>query len=124
MGKLCLALVAVLLIGAMAHAEVKVIVKGESVSIDTTGFPPKMQKAYVLMQQKCNQCHSIERIVAAVQTGICPLSKETFTKKTTRSLVTRMYLKPGANMTKDEARTIVILLNYLLDQKVTVVEKQ
>ena len=109
---------------SMAHADVKIIVHGDTVTFDTSGFPPSMQKAYELMLVKCNQCHTIERIVASVQTGVCPLSKTTFSKETTKSLVTRMYLKDGANMTREDARSIILLLNYLLDQKVTVVEKK
>ena len=124
MKKTGIALVFALLVSSFAYAEVRVIVQGDTVSIDPSGFPPQMRAGYDLMMEKCNKCHTIERIVAAVQTGICPITKSSFTKATTRSVVTRMYLKPEANMTKSEARTIVLFLNYLLDQKVTVVEKK
>jgi hypothetical protein len=121
---LCIALAFALLASTVASAEVKVIVQGDTVSIDPSGFPPQMRAGYDLMMEKCNRCHTIERIVAAVQTGICPLSKTIFSKTSTRSVVTRMYLKPESNMTKSDARTIILFLNYLLDQKVTVVEKR
>ena len=119
-----IALAFALLVGTAAFAEVRVIVQGDTVSIDPSEFPPQMRAGYDLMMEKCNKCHTIERIVAAVQTGICPLSKTSFSKTSTRSVVTRMYLKPESNMTKSDARTIVLFLNYLLDQKVTVVEKR
>jgi hypothetical protein len=121
---LCIALAFALLVSTVASAEVRVIVQGDTVSIDPSGFPPQMRAGYDLMMEKCNRCHTIERIVAAVQTGICPLSKTSFSKTSTRSVVTRMYLKPESNMTKSDARTIILFLNYLLDQKVTVVEKR
>ncbi len=111
----------VLLVGAVAHAEIKVFVRGDRLSIDATGFSPKMLKAYDLM---CNKCHSIERVVVSAQTGICSISKTSFTKETTRAIVTRMYLKPESDMTKSEARTIVLFLNYLLDQRVIIVERK
>ena len=114
----------VLLVGAVAHAEIKVFVRGDRLSIDATGFSPKMLKAYDLMMQKCNKCHSIERVVVSAQTGICSISKTSFTKETTRAIVTRMYLKPESDMTKSEARTIVLFLNYLLDQRVIIVERK
>ncbi len=120
MKKICIVLACAFLVSVIVHAEVKVAVKGDAVSIDTSEFPPQMRTAYELMKQKCGKCHSIERIVVAAQTGICPLSKTSFTKETTRTVVTRMLLKPDSDMTKSDARTIVMLLNYLLDQKVTV----
>ena len=120
----CITLFCALFVCTITWADVKVFVQGDTVTIDPSGFPPKMQAAYKLMMEKCNTCHTIERIVAAVQTGVCPVSKTSFSKETTRSVVTRMYLKPESNMTKSDARTIVIFLNYLLDQKVTVVEKR
>lgn len=119
-----LVLLSALFFSAIAYAEVRVTINGDNVSIDTSGYPPKMQQAHALMMQKCSKCHSIERIVVAAQTGICPLSKTSFTRETTRSVVTRMYLKPESNMTKSDARIILMYLNYLLDQKVTVLEKK
>jgi hypothetical protein len=83
-----------------------------------------MQAAYNLMMQKCNQCHSIERIIVAVQSEVCPLSKTAFTKQTTRAVVTRMFLKENSNITRGDALTIVEFLNFLLDQKTTVVQKR
>lgn len=124
MKKTGIALVFALLVSSIACADVKVIVQGDTVSIDPSGFPTQMRAGYDLMMEKCNKCHTIERIVAAVQTGICPITKTSFSKTSTRSVVTRMYLKPESNMTKSDARTIVLFLNYLLDQKVTVVEKR
>jgi hypothetical protein len=112
-----------LLISSVAYAQLNVIVQGDKLSIDPSGFPPQMQAAYNLMMQKCNQCHSIERIVVAVQSEVCPLTKSAFTKQTTRAVVTRMFLKENSNITREDARTIVEFLNFLLDQKTTVVQK-
>jgi hypothetical protein len=97
--------------------------QGENLGVDTSGFTPQMQMAYRLMAQKCSQCHSIERIIVAVQTGVTPLAKGSFTKETTRALVQRMFLKPASNLTKKDARTVVLLLNYMLDQQTAMVEK-
>jgi hypothetical protein len=113
-----------LLVSAVAYAQLNVIVQGDKLSIDPSGFPPQMQAAYNLMMQKCNQCHSIERIIVAVQSEVCPITKMAFTKQTTRAVVTRMFLKENSNMTRGDALTIVQFLNFLLDQKTTVVEKK
>lgn len=124
MKKICLILSCALLISVVAHAQLNVIIKGDNLSIDSSGFPPDIQTAYHLMMAKCNQCHSIERIVVAVQTEVCPLSKSAFTKDTVRAVVTRMFLKENSNMTREDARVIVEFLKYLLDQKTTLVEKK
>jgi len=121
--KTCIILVFALLVSALAHAQIKVIGRGNALNIDTSGFPPKMRAAYALMAQKCTRCHTIERVIVAVQSGVCPLSKTRFTKKTSESIVARMYLKPESNMTKKEARTILEFINYLLDENTAVAEK-
>jgi hypothetical protein len=123
MKKICLLLCCVLLTSVVAYAQLNVIVQGDNLIIDSTGFPAKMQSAYILMLQKCNQCHSIERIIVGVQSGICPLTKSAFNKETTKTIVTRMFLKENSNMTRENARDIVEFLNFLLEQKTTLVKK-
>src|SRR6266568_2055290 len=91
--------------------------------IDTSAFPPQMREAYDLMTVKCTRCHSLERVIIAVQTGVCPVTKEGFSKKTTEHIVARMFVKPDSNMTKSEAREIMMLLNYMLDVKTSVAEE-
>ena len=111
-----IALMLTLFAGTAAHAGLKVVGNGETLAIDTTEFPPQMQKAYGVMAKRCSQCHTIERVIVAVRSGITPLSRSSFTKDSTKALVTRMLLKAGPSFDKNERRTIVLLLNYLLDQ--------
>src|SRR6266480_1892586 len=120
MKKASIILVFALLVSTIAHAQLRVIGRGNAVGIETSGFPPPMQEAYGLMAQKCSRCHTIERVIVAVQSGVCPLSKTRFTKKTSESIVVRMYLKPESNMTKQEAKTILDLLNFLIDENTAV----
>lgn len=106
-----------ILYSATALAQLKVVGNGEAMSIDPSGFPPKMQAAYSLMQQKCGTCHTVERVIVSLQTGLCPLSKTSFNKDTAKSIVVRMFLKPESGMTRDDMRTIVGLLNFMIDEK-------
>ncbi|HEY6872710.1 MAG TPA: cytochrome C [Geobacteraceae bacterium] len=115
MKKSCIVLILTLLLSAAAHADLKVMGSGDTLAIDTTDFPPQMQKAYTVMTRRCSQCHTIERVIVAVQSGITPVSKSSFTKDGTKVLVTRMLLKAGPNYDRRERRVIVLLLNYLLD---------
>src|SRR6266487_2534783 len=100
MKKTCVMLVFALLVSTIAHAQLRVIGGGNAVGIETSGFSPQMREAYDLMVQKCSRCHTIERVIVAVQSGVCPLSKTRFNKKTSESIVVRMYLKPDRKSTR------------------------
>jgi hypothetical protein len=114
MRTVCIVLTFGLLCTALSHAQLRVIGAGDTLSVDTTGFPSEMRATYDLMVQKCSRCHTIERVIVAVQSGVLPLSKQKFSADTTRSLVGRMFLKPDANITRGEARKIAELLGFLL----------
>ena len=124
MKKIIISLVFTLLTCATAYAQIRVFVEGDAVRIDPSGFPPKMREAYALMVRKCNQCHTIQRLIIAAQTGICPVSKVPLNKNTSEELVVRMYSKPGANMTKQEARAIWEFINFMLDHSIVVIVKE
>jgi Photosystem P840 reaction-centre cytochrome c-551 len=123
MKKISMLVLFVLVFSTTSYAQLKVIGKGENLSIDTSEFPPRMQAAYDLMKQKCSKCHTIERVIASVQTGVCLYSKTSFTKDTAKSIVARMFLKPDSNITRDDARTIVELLHFMLEQNADVAQK-
>lgn len=110
----CITLVFGLLITTLSHARLRISGAGDTLSVDTTGFPAEMQATYALMTQKCSRCHTIERIITAVESGVLPLSKQRFGADTTETLVGRMFVKPDANITRGEARRIAELLSFLL----------
>ncbi len=103
------------LIASVAYAQLTVIGSGGNMAIDTSGFPPGMQAAYNLMTHKCTRCHTLERIIESVRTGITPITRMAFNKQTSESVVVRMYLKPDANLSRREAKTVLDFLNFLLD---------
>jgi uncharacterized membrane protein len=119
MNKIFIFITCMIISTAVAHADIKVVGAGDAAAIDTSGYPSEMLKAHDLMMQKCTQCHSIERIIAGIQTGVAPITKTGFSKETSKEIVVRMFLKPNSNMTRDEARVILQYLNFLLDQKMT-----
>ena len=123
MMKICFLVTIALLCSATSNAQLNVVGNGGEMNVDTSLFPPRMQDAYVLMKQKCGKCHTIERVIVSVQTGHCSLTKSPFTKDTAKSVITRMLLKPDSNMTRSEAKTILELINYMLDQNSNLAEK-
>jgi hypothetical protein len=97
------------------HAAVKTIGKGEGMRLDTAGFPPDMKSAYVIMQTKCTRCHSMERTLMAVTSGVAPISGRPFDRVATNAYGQKMLRKQNAQMNSDEVKAVVDLLNYLLD---------
>jgi len=104
------------LIGTASHAGLKLIGKGNQMQVDPSAFPSKMKERYVLMKFKCAKCHTLERVVMAVQTGIAPISGQPFDRDATRAYGIKMMRKSGSNMNKQEIKDIIELLNFLLDE--------
>ncbi len=109
-------LFAILLFAAGAEAKLIVIGTGDATRFDVSGFPPEMQEAYKVMEVKCVKCHSLERAAIALQTGIAPISGGLFDRSATRAYGIKMLRKPDSNMTKEDVKTVVKLLNFMLDQ--------
>ena len=98
-----------------ANAGLKATGAGDSMGINTTGFPPDMVESYKVMEVKCRKCHSLERAVVAIQTGLGPISGDVFDKSSTEAYGVKMLRKPDSDMNKDEVRKVINLLNYLVD---------
>lgn len=111
-----IAILIVLALAVPAYAGIKVIGSGDNIEIDTAGFPPNMKSAYDLMRVKCKKCHSLERAVVAIQTGLAPISGGIFDKGATGAYGVKMLRKPDSNMSKADVKTVVDLLNFLLDK--------
>jgi len=115
--KSTVAFLAVLLMFATpSFAGLRVVGSGDSVRFDPSGFPPNMKAAYEIMKVRCVKCHTLERTVVAVMTGVAPITGQPFDRHATKAYGIKMLRKPDSNMTKQEVKTVVELLNYLLDE--------
>jgi hypothetical protein len=117
MTRLWIAMTICLLSCATSHATLKVTGNGDRQRLDPSGFPPDMQSAYQLMEHKCVKCHTLERTVTALKTGIAPISGLEFDKKSATAYGVKMMRKPDAGMSAQEAKAIVNLLIYLIDEE-------
>jgi hypothetical protein len=79
-----------------------------------TGFPAAQKANYDVVRVKCVKCHTLERTIVAVQTGVAPISGQPFDRSATKAYGVKMLRKPDSNMNKAEVRQAVDLLNYLL----------
>lgn len=115
--KIVLSLLASLIMVAVpSHAALKIVGKGNSLAFDPTGIPPQMKASYEIMKHKCTKCHSLERTVVAVTSGIAPISGQPFDRKAAEAYGAKMKRKPESNMSAREVKDVVELLNYLLAQ--------
>jgi len=116
MKKLLITLVMVSLSATAAHAGLKVVGKGDNMRLDPANFPPQMKANYEIVRVKCIKCHTLERTIVAVQTGIAPISGQPFDRNATKAYGVKMLRKPDSNMSKPEVKASVDLLNYLLSE--------
>ena len=97
-----------------AQAGLKVVGKGDAMRLDPSAFPSAMKANYEIVRVKCVKCHTLERTIVAVQTGVAPISGQPFDRNATKAYGVKMLRKPDSNMTKPEVKASVDFLNYLL----------
>jgi hypothetical protein len=85
-------------------------------NFDPSQIPADMKGAFEIMKVKCIQCHTQERTVIAIQTGIAPVTGQPFDKQATKAYGIKMLRKPKSNMNRDEVKQVVNLMNYLIDE--------
>ena len=114
MKRLLLTLLLVSLSATAAHAGLKVVGKGDNMHLDPSAFPPAMKANYEVVRVKCVKCHTLERTIVAIQTGVAPISGQPFDRNATKAYGVKMLRKPDSNMSKPEVKASVELLNFLL----------
>lgn len=99
-----------------AQAKIRSVGKGDKMNFDPSQIPADMKSAFEIMKVKCIQCHTQERTVIAIQTGIAPVTGQPFDKQATKAYGVKMLRKPKSNMNREEVKAVVNLMNYLIDE--------
>ena len=100
-----------------ADARIKVSGNGEQLNFDPESIPPNLKASYDIMNQVCTNCHTMKKIVIAVQTGKGPDTKQPFDKQAAKAYCIKMLRKKDkVLMTKSDIKNVYQLLNYLLDE--------
>lgn len=116
MKSLAVAVLLVAVYAVSAFAGIKTVGKGDKLSFDPAGIPSAMKANFEIMKVKCVKCHTLERTVVAIQTGVAPISGQPFDRGATKAYGIKMLRKPDSNMNKQEVKAVVELMNYLLDE--------
>lgn len=114
MKKLVFVVLLVAATATAAQAALKVIGKGAAMRLDASGLPPAMQAGYAIFRVKCVKCHTMERTIIALQTGVAPISGQPFDRNATKAYGAKMLRKPESGMSDTEVRKVVDLLDFLL----------
>jgi hypothetical protein len=107
------------LLSSPAVAALKFVGSGDTVKVDTGGFPMEMKAGYELMSAKCTGCHSFERIAVSLINGVAPVSSQPFDQEFMKQSVYNMFRKSeakGLPISKDERKAIYSVLKYMLDE--------
>lgn len=97
-----------------AHAKIKSIGKGDKLNFDPSQIPKDIMGAFEIMNVKCIKCHTQERTVIAIQSGIAPVSGQPFDEKAAKAYGDKLLRKSKANMSKEEIKQVVNLMTYLI----------
>lgn len=114
MKKLLVTLILVATTATAAYAGLPVVGKGDAMRLDPASFPPAMKANYEVVRTKCVKCHTLERTIVAIQTGVAPISGQPFDRSATKAYGVKMLRKPDSNMSKAEVKAAVDLMNFLL----------
>ena len=102
--------------GPLAAADLKTVGSGDSINFDPAGFPPDIKAKFEVMKVKCIKCHTMERTIIAIKTGVAPISSQPFDRNATKAYGIKMLRKPDSDMNKEQTKAVVDLMNYLLDE--------
>jgi hypothetical protein len=106
----------IVIFSSTSFAGLRIIGRGDNMRLDPSGFTPAMKANYEIMKVKCVKCHTLERTIVALNTGIAPISGQPFDRNATKAYGVKMLRKPDSNMNKQEVKATVDLMNYLLDE--------
>jgi hypothetical protein len=109
-------LLLMLVLAAPCQAALKLVGKGDKLTFDPSGFPPQMKANWEIFKVKCIKCHTMERTVVSITTGVAPISSQPFDRNATKAYGVKMMRKPDSNMNKQEVKASVELMNWMLDE--------
>ena len=81
-------------------------------SIVVDGFPEDQRKRYKVFERACSRCHSLERPIQALLDGRTPVTNALFEEAELRAYVIKMMRKRGSGIGKEDARELIVFLNF------------
>ena len=66
------------------------------------------------MKQRCTKCHTLDRVVQAIGTGIAPDSWLPFDQNSARAYGDGLMRSANASMSKEEIASVIDLMQWLI----------
>ena len=114
MRRFILAALLLVFVTTPSFAGLKIVGSGDTMQLDPSVFPSDVKANYEILRVKCVKCHTLERTIVAIKTGVAPISGQPFDKGAVKAYGIKMLRKPDSNMSKGEVKVCVDLMNYLL----------
>jgi hypothetical protein len=102
--------------GTLAAADLKTVGSGDAMNFDPSGFAPEWGPKFAVLKAKCVKCHTMERTIVAIKTGVAPISGQPFDRGATKAYGVKMLRKPDSDMNKEQVKAVVELMNHLIDE--------
>lgn len=116
MKSFAIVMIVVLLYTTPCLAGLRVIGRGDNMAFDPSSIPANLKQNFEILKVKCIKCHTMERTVVAITTGIAPITGQPFDRNASKAYGIKMLRKPDSNMNKQEVKQCVELMNYLVDE--------
>jgi len=97
---------------APAAAQLRVTGEGPRQRLVREQFPQEYRARYDIFAVRCTRCHAMARPIAALTTGITPVSGGRFETDGIQRYVVRMMRKPNSGVDRADAREILLFLRY------------
>ena len=107
-------LVLVLMMCAESHAGLVIVGETGFREYDPANFPPDKKLSYKIMKQRCTKCHTLDRVVQAIGTGIAPDSWLPFDQNSARAYGDGLMRSANASMSKEEIASVIDLMQWLI----------
>ncbi|HEX3776607.1 MAG TPA: hypothetical protein VHV51_19175 [Polyangiaceae bacterium] len=83
---------------------------GDKMELVPEQFTSDDRARYPLFKQKCTKCHAMSRPIAALRTGITPVTGGKFDEDGIKKYVVKMMRKPKSGIDKDDAKELILFL--------------
>jgi hypothetical protein len=110
----CLVIAAIATAAAQALAQAQSPLEtrgvGDKMELVPDQFQPEDRARYPLFKQKCTKCHAMSRPIAALRTGITPVTGGRFDEDGIKKYVVKMMRKPKSGIAKEDAKELILFL--------------
>ena len=100
--------------GASA-AELKTTGSGSGRVLDASQFAGNRADQLKLFQSRCTKCHDMTRPLAALETGIGPVTGAKFDRDGMKAYVVNLMRTPNSGVTKEEVPELLDFMGYARD---------